>query len=87
MEEFFKEKFKIFIGGFIAGGIPTCIGFLHIPIIGTDLKRLVLEYIFRFFGAIIIALFTGLITVMMKDFYDIKIKPWYHKILGKNKKK
>lgn len=97
MEELFREKLKYFLGGTISGALFGGYGLFSIPILGSDVGQLVLQYGIRFAGVAIIALVSGLFTAMLKDFYDIVVKHrattffyFINRLLGgkdKNKKK
>jgi len=85
MEHFFKEKVKLFLGGFFGWFSAALFSLLDISLAWGG--SLIFEYAIKFFGALIIGFSGGLVTVMAKDLYDIKIKSHYHKLLKKKPKK
>ena len=85
MEHFFKEKVKLFLGGFF-GWFSASLYSLFSVTRGWAGSSLIFEYGIKFFGTIIIGFSGGLVTVMAKDLYDIKIKHHYHKLLKKKDK-
>lgn len=74
MDELFREKLKFFIGGALAFGVPSGIALYSFPFLAGNTIQVVLEFTARFFGTIIIAFSTGLMTVIAHDFYKEKLK-------------
>lgn len=62
MQEFFTERLKVFLGGCFAGGIAS-VNWLFIN------SNVYLAFGVKLMGAIIIALFSGVITLFARDLY------------------
>lgn len=79
MEKIFHEKIRLFLGGSVIGGIAGG----RILFGGhATWGDLVLEYTMKFFGTIILAFASGLVTVVAHDFYKHKVK---HRLFKKKK--
>lgn len=71
MGNYLDEKVKEFWGGFTVGG------FAGVNLLFADAptwNHLVLEYTLRFFGAVMIAVTSGLCTALVLDLYKYKFK-------------
>lgn len=62
MQEFLNEKFKVFLGGSIAG-VFAGVKFLFID------GNIYAGFLFKLIGTLIIALFSGMITLFARDLY------------------
>lgn len=71
MGNYLDEKVKEFWGGFTVGGI-TGVNFLFTD--APTLGHVAIEYTFRFIGALMIAVTSGLCTAMALDLYKYKFK-------------
>lgn len=91
MDELFKEKFRTFIIGALAGGIPGGIKLFSIAPIQANLGALVMEYLIRFAGTVFIAFVTGFLSLLLKDMYEglfqQRLKNWYKKFNNNKKRK
>lgn len=91
MDELFKEKFRTFIIGALAGGIPGGVKLFSIAPVQANLAFLIGEYLARLGGTLLIAFFTGFLSLFLKDMYEglfqQRLKNWYKKFNNNKKRK
>lgn len=87
MQELFKEKLKWVIGGFWVGIITSVKLLFHNNILQIGYANMALQYFLQFFGSLFITGASISLSLVIHEYWKVKLKDKFHKWLLKKRSK